>query len=127
MSSECDRLLRAFMILTIAAAGSNQAPARSARAVGPISGTRMSVGGGMRPSVRAGRARTVDLVLPVLEDALGRLLVLLLGLTHLDRVDLDAEELPREAPEATDASARAEPAGGRAAARARGSLGAPAV
>merc|ERR1740130_1698178 len=39
----------------------------------------------------------VDLVLPVLEDALGGLLVLLLSLAHLDRVDLDAEELLLEA------------------------------
>ena len=40
--------------------------------------------------------RRVDLVLAVLEDALRRLLVLLLGLAHLDRVHLDAEELVLE-------------------------------
>jgi len=35
----------------------------------------------------------VDLVLPVLEDSLCRLLVLVLCLAHLDRIDLDTKEL----------------------------------
>ena len=39
----------------------------------------------------------VDLVLSILEDALGRLLIVCLRLAHLDRVDLDTEERMLEA------------------------------
>ena len=36
---------------------------------------------------------TVDLVLPILEDTLSDLLILLLSLPHLNRADLDAKTL----------------------------------
>ena len=87
INNECERTLRAFMILTIAAVGGQTA--RDSVSSVPRRHTLATRGGG-------GSWRTINLILSILKDALRGLLVLLLRLAHLDGVHLDPEELSRQ-------------------------------